>query len=241
VKGSDVRVSSAITSRPHEHFRDRVTATADGAGNFTFTVNDPNVGRYQFRIDTKFGIETDVDAMTGAWQSLQYSAMGVWSHSGFPGFEVGGAGAFGVATGSADLPKTGTATYSGAFLGRHMQTFSSVREPDTTVTADARSVANFGTGVVSFETSNSRINGAPNSDLDLIGSMTGAQTNQMQGTVSTKPGTAPMSGDIRATFFGPASATSAPPELGGSVSVKAPFSTTGGAGRSMVGGFIMKR
>jgi hypothetical protein len=237
-----VRVSSAITSREHEHFRDRVTATADGTGKFTFTVNDPNVGRYQFRIDTKTGTEMDVDALAGSFVSLQYSAMGVWSHNGFPEHNVGGAGAFGVATGRADLPKTGTATYSGAFLGRHMQRFpGGPREADATVTADARSVANFGTGAVSFETSNSRINGAPNSDLDLIGSMTGAQTNQMQGTVSTKPGTAPMSGDIRATFFGPASANSPPPELGGSVSVRQPGSTTGGSGRSMVGAFVMKR
>jgi hypothetical protein len=123
-----------------------------------------------------------------------------------------------------------------------MQTFTpAVKETATTVTAEARSVANFGTGVVSFETANTRIDGSPNSDLDLVGSMTGAQTNQMRGTVSTKTGTAPMSGDIRANFYGPASATQPPPELAGSVSVQAPGSTTGGAGRSMVGGFVMKR
>jgi hypothetical protein len=239
-----VRVSSVITSREHEHFRDRVTATADGAGNVTFTVNDPNVGRYQFRVDAvRGGVEMGNVQMTGAFASLQYAGMGVWEHHGFAdGNLVGGAGAFGVATPTADLPTTGTATYTGTFAGRHMQIFTTgVREMAGQVRADARSIANFGSGIVSFETSNTRINGSPNSDLDLIGSMTGARSNDMRGTVSTKPGTSPMSGDIQANFYGPASATSAPPELAGSLQVRQPGSTTGGVGRSMVGGFLMKR
>jgi hypothetical protein len=74
-----VGVSSAITSRPHEHFRDRVSATVDGAGNFTFTVNDPNVGAYTFTVNLPPNSSLNVNGETaeGAFNSLLYSAAGV--------------------------------------------------------------------------------------------------------------------------------------------------------------------
>jgi hypothetical protein len=240
------RATAVITSRDHEHFRDRLSAPADGAGNFTLRVNDPNIGPYSFTVNLppNTALGGSREGIDFSFTSLNYSAAGWWSKP--PTDSVNGstgAGVVGVMTPVAQLPKTGTATYSGEFVGRYTQTFSSVREKATTVRADARSVANFGTGAVSFETANSRINnGEPNAHFDLVGSMTGAgRTDQLRGTVSTKLKSAPMSGDIRAFFFGPASETSAPPELGGSVSVKGPGSTTGGADKSMVGGFVMKR
>ena len=148
-----------------------------------------------------------------------------------------------MATLAAQLPRTGTATYSGTFIGRHNDD-----SDKTLVNADARSVANFGTGVVTFETTNSRYGGGiPNSDLDLTSSMTfqssgGVRQNSLRGPVSTKTGgCCGMTGEVRGNFFGPASSTSAPPELGGSVAVKQPSAMINGEGRSMVGGFVMKR
>jgi hypothetical protein len=240
VRGSDVRVSSAITSRDHEHFRDRVTATADGAGNFTVRVNDPNVGAYQFTVNVPpntFMLALDSAQMEATLTSMTYSAAGVWHSKMHPQLGVRGAGAFGVATGSADLPTTGTAQYSGTFMGHH----SDDGDPGR-VFAQARSLANFGTGVVSFATTNSTLNAGfgdtPDPRLDLTGSMTGVRTNQLRGTVSNAAG---MTGEVRANFFGPASSTSAPPELAGSVAVKQPSAAPGREGRSMIGGFVMKR
>jgi hypothetical protein len=239
----EVRVSSAITSRPHEIFRDRVTATADGAGNFTFRVNDPNVGPYTFTVNLppNTSISSSGERPDFAFNSLDYSAAGAWAHHGFPGTVATGAGAVGVATGRADLPTTGTATYSGAFIGRQ----NDIDGERALVEANARSTANFGTGVVSFETTNSRTRGGvADPTLDLVGSMTfqssgGVRQNSLRGPVSTKSGG--MTGEVRGNFFGPASSTSAPPELGGSVAVKSSGAVVGGEGRSMVGGFVMKR
>jgi hypothetical protein len=150
-----------------------------------------------------------------------------------------GAGAVGVATRRADLPTTGTATYSGAFIGLQLE-----NSDRALVEANARSMANFGTGVVSFETTNSLTRGGiADPTLDLVGTMTfqssdGVRQNELRGPVSTKGG---MTGEVRGHFFGPASSTSAPPELSGSVAVKSRGATVGGEGRSMVGGFVMKR
>jgi hypothetical protein len=241
VRGA-VRVSSAVTSRPHEHFRDRVSASADGSGNFTFRVNDPNAGVYSFEVglgpNTSFQGGGVVDFPDFAFTSLNYSSAGVWAHRGFAGTVATGAAAVGVATGRADLPTTGTATYSGAFIGRQVD----IDGERDLVEANATSTANFGTGVVSFETTNSRSRGGVSDPtLDLIGTMTfqssnGVRQNQLRGPVSTKTGA--MTGEVRGNFFGPASSTSAPPELGGSVAVR---TTTPGIRRSMVGGFVMKR
>jgi hypothetical protein len=244
-----VRGSSAIPAAPlrnYEAARDRVTATADGAGNFTFRVNDPNAGPYTFTVHVPPNSSVTVgDGTTEvALNSLNYSAAGVWGRPNIIFGSVGGAAAFGVATGAADLPKTGTATYSGAFIGR----VNSDNSNFGVVNAAASSLANFGTGVVSFATANTPVDwgtGAINvPELDLAGSMTfqtsgGVRQNSLRGPVSTKPGGWGMTGEVRGNFFGPASSTSAPPELAGSVAVGRP--DVGGEGRSMIGGFVMKR
>jgi hypothetical protein len=238
----EVRASSAMTSRSHEHFRDRVSASADGAGNVTFRVNDPNVGVYSFtvRLLPNTSISSSGEKPDFAFSSLDYSSAGVWAHHGFAGTVPTGAGAVGVATGRADLPTTGTATYSGAFIGRQVD----IDGERALVEANASSTANFATGAVSFDTTNSRTRGGvADPTLDLVGTMTfqssgGVRQNALRGTVSTKGEQPRMTGEIRANFFGPASSTSAPPELGGSVAVR---STSPGIPRSMIGGFVMKR
>jgi hypothetical protein len=244
VRGSDVRVSSAITpgGTGAGQLRDRVTASADGAGNFTFRVNDPVHGPYTFTVNVPpnySSIFLEDASRAGSFDSLLYSAVGVWSNKMNSG---AGAAIFGVATGRADLPTTGTAQYSGQFRGQHRDDTDLIRRRVFFVHASASSLANFGTGVVSFATANSYMNdgsgdvAAP--QLNLTGSMTGARENQMRGSVSTANG---MTGDIRANFFGPASATKPPPEMAGSVAVRSGGATNGGEGRSMIGGFVMKR
>jgi hypothetical protein len=240
-----VPVSSAITSRPHEHFRDRVSATADGAGNFTFTVNDPNVGAYTFTVNLppNSSLNVSSEAIEGTFNSLLYSTAGVWTSKVDPFGFVAGAAAAGVATPRADLPTTGTAQYSGQFRGRQDSDGSNIG----TVHAAAQSVANFGSGVVSFTTTNSSVNWGtgdiPDPGLDLTGSMTfqssgGVRQNSLRGPVSTRHG---MTGEVRGSFFGPASASSAPPELAGTVAVKHPGSAPDREGRSVIGGFVLKR
>jgi hypothetical protein len=234
----------------YEAVRDRVTATADGAGNFTFRVNDAN-GPYEFTVNVPPNSSVVVGDATGEsalnLNSLNYSAAGVWGRPNIFGSVGGGAAAFGVATGAADLPKTGTATYSGAFIGR----VNSDNLDFGVVNASASSLANFGTGVVSFETANSRLNWGGTGDipapgLDLAGSMTfqssgGVRQNSLRGPVSTKPGGWGLTGEVQGNFFGPASSTSAPPELSGSVAVGVADPLSAGEGRSMIGGFVMKR
>jgi hypothetical protein len=253
----ELRVSSAITSRPHEHFRG-VVATADGAGNVTFRVNDPNVGPYTFTVNLPPNSSLNVsnETIEGTFTSLRYSSAGVWAskihpQTAFSG-PVAGAAAVGVATPRADLPTTGTAQYSGQFLGR----LDNDGINQDSVRATAQSVANFGSGVVSFSTTNSVLPNIPvlqpggnwgtgdvaAPSLDLTGSMTflssgGVRQNSLSGPVSTRG----MTGEVRGNFFGPSSASSAPPELAGSVAVKLPGSAPDREGRSMIGAFVMKR
>ena len=250
VNGSDVRVSSAIPTQNYDALVDRVTATADGAGNFTFRVNDPTNGPYTFTVNVPPNSSLTTGGATEevVLNSLTYSAAGVWGRPNIFG-SVGGAAAFGVATGAADLPKTGTASYSGAFIGR----VNSDNSNFGVVNASASSLANFGTGVVSFATTNSHLTwdfgGPPNlavPDLDLTGSMTfqssgGVRQNSLRGPVSTKPGGWGLTGEVRGTFYGPASSTSPPPELSGSVAVGVADPESVGEGRSIIGGFVMKR
>jgi hypothetical protein len=187
--------------------------------------------------------------VSGSFTSFDYSALGTWQHRPDPNSFVffGGSGVVGVATRAADLPRTGTASYAGPFLGRYNDDGDQYL-----VSASARSLANFGTGVVSFETTGTQVNDVggtpggtrPNPGLDLTGSMTfqssgGARQNSLRGPVSTKPGGEGLTGEVRGVFFGPSSPTSAPPELGGSVAASRP--EPGGEGRGLTGGFTMRR
>jgi hypothetical protein len=227
-----------------------VFATADGAGNFTFRVDDPRSGPYQFTVNLPPNTTINISRadLSGSFTSFDYSALGTWERpppSGFGGFL--GSAVTGMATRAADLPMTGTASYSGPFLGRYNDDGD-----QHLVSASARSLANFGTGVVSFETTGTQSTEAgftfPNPGLDLTGSMTflsseGARRNALRGTVSTKPGGLGLTGELRALFFGPSSPTSAPPELGGSVAAKSPDSAPQGRGegRGLTGSFTMRR
>jgi hypothetical protein len=241
VKGSDVRVSSAISSRGHEHLRDRVTASADGAGNFTFRINDPNVGPYSFVVNVPRNVEMTSSGAAAevAFRSMDYSAAGIWLSKMHPQ-RVEGAAALGVATGSASLPTTGTASYSGTFIGRENDDGDM-----STVRAIASSVANFGSGVVTFSTTGSTYVagdraccGNDASGFDMTGSMTGVRTNSLRGQVTTKHG---LRGEVRGNFYGPSSPSSPPPELAGSVNAKSLGAQPGTEGVSIVGGFVMKR
>ena len=116
-----VRVSSAVPTGPVDYgaLRGQITGTADGAGNVTFRVNDPNHGPYTFTVNvppnTSFTIKNGTEEVV--LTSLTYSAAGVWGRPDILSSFPGGAAAFGVATRAADLPRTGTASYSGAFIG----------------------------------------------------------------------------------------------------------------------------
>jgi hypothetical protein len=188
--------------------------------------------------------------VAGTFASFDYSALGTWQHRPDPnsGAFFGGSAVTGMATRPADLPRTGTASYSGPFLGRYNDDWD-----QWLVSATARSLANFGTGVVSFETTGTQVTDArgtfANPYLDLTGSMTflsseGARRNTLRGPVASKPDASGNSlglrGELRGLFFGPSSATSAPPELGGSVAAKGP-PEPGGEGRGLTGAFIMRR
>jgi hypothetical protein len=162
----------------------------------------------------------------GSWGVLNFSN----------GLASGGAGVVGVPTSAADLPKTGTATYAGQFVGtyRIAQTFD-------VIGATASSIANFGTGVVTLETTNSHRQFVPPGEttnatpqLDFAGTMTilssgGARTNQLQGTVATRGG---LTGDARGSFYGPAAA-----ELGGAVTFRSPAA----GNEAFIGAFGMKK
>ncbi len=246
-----IRAESAIPAGQfgYDGLRGRVSATADGAGNFTFRVDDPRTGAYQFTVNLppNTAINFSGAEVSGSFTSFDYSALGTWQHRPDPNSFVffGGSGVVGVATRAADLPRTGTASYAGPFLGRYNDDADQYL-----VSATARSLANFGTGVVSFETTGTQATPTTDADmrpwpaLDLTGSMTflssgGARRNALRGTVSTKPGGLSLRGELRGLFFGPSSATSAPPELGGSVAANQP--DTGGEGRNLTGAFIMRR
>jgi hypothetical protein len=241
-----IRAESAIPAgQGFESLRGRVFASADGTGNFTFRVDDPGSGPYQFTVKLPPNTTLNISQahVSGTFASFDYSALGTWQNPRNSFFYAGSA-VTGMATRAADLPRTGTASYSGPFLGRYLLD----GEPYS-VSASARSLANFGTGAVSFETTGSQIapeggsSGIPDPwpQLDLVGSMTflsseGARRNALRGPVRTKhDGVGSMSGELRAFFFGPSSATSAPPELGGSVAA------TNGNDHALTGAFTMRR
>jgi transferrin binding protein len=184
-----------------------VRVRQDGTGTFTILYLDPEAA------------------------GMQYSTIGGWDRPG-TGAARGGVAPFGVVTRTADIPRTGTAHYSGQFIGRYIDDRADSapgQRAQFVVGAIATANANFGTGVVAFDTTNSHANGEPRPTLDLFGRMaSGMRTNQMQGTAETKIPS--MTGTMSGTFFGPTAN-----ELGGSVRVR------DGSQQNMVGGFVMKR
>ena len=248
-----IRAESAIPGPTgYDSLRGRVFATADGAGNFTFRVDDPRTGPYQFTVNIPPNTTMNISRadLSGTFASFDYSALGTWQHRPPPPFGpfFGGSAVTGMATRAADLPRTGTASYAGPFLGRYNDDGD-----QWLVSASARSLANFGTGVVSFETAGTQVTDSrgafANPYLDLTGSMTflssgGARRNALRGTVTSKPdalgNSLGLRGELRGLFFGPSSPTSAPPELGGSVAAQGALEP-GGEGRGLTGAFTMRR
>jgi hypothetical protein len=233
----DVRALDVGTRNPHQIVRDQVRVSANGGGSFTVRVAaTPNNDAYQFTVNLSPGagaVNISNNEIEGFGHVLNYSALGVWTNRTHASWS-NTVGVFGISTRAADLPRTGTATYSGEFIGKYTE-----GQTATFVVATATSTANFGSGAVSFETTNSNHDGRFNPTLDLAGSMAiQSGTSRVQGPVSTKiPG---MTGEARGSFFGPSSASSAPPELGGTVGVKSNGDVSLPA-RSLIGGFVMKR
>ena len=188
--------------------------------------------------------------------SLTYSALGMWAKpttngsSNWP--EIGGAFSAGVLTRGIDLPTTGSANYSGYFIGRYATSAplsGSTPSPGTYIVgANASATANFGAGTVSFSTLNTNIALESGGGLVAPAAMPGlnltsspmpitrtSTSNSFTGTVSTSNGG--LSGPIQGGFYGPPATTGdfAPPELGGSVSV------TNNLDQSMVGSFALTK
>jgi transferrin binding protein len=256
--GGDLRVFTAIMSQQAGDgpSRGQVTANADGAGNYTFTVNAlQDAPAYTFTVGLKsgplmavagtscgncfrsnpidlgsgFGQITFLDADTAG---LGYLSIGNWAVFQPNGSASGGSAVVGVPTRSADLPKTGTATYAGQFIGTYR-----IGHIFDTIGATASSIANFGTGVVTLQTTNSQRQYTPEQampQLDFSGSMNflssgGTRTNQLQGTVVTRGG---LAGDAHGSFYGPGAQ-----ELGGAVVFRSP----GLGNESFMGAFGMKK
>src|SRR5205823_6564573 len=80
---------------------------------------------------------------------LRYSTLGLWSKpsSSAPDTQIGGAFAFGVLTRNVDLPTSGTATYTGPFIGRYADGSALY-----TVGAGARAEADFAARTAGFST-----------------------------------------------------------------------------------------
>jgi hypothetical protein len=234
------------------------TFSVSGVGSeppFSFTVNlnDPNFtsrnlpGSSQGNCAgncVKVGMATNgvaVQYLDLAASGMEYSTVGLWARPGTQAgnSEIGGAAAFGIMTKASDIPTTGTASYNGSFMGIYGDTALGIFN----VGAKASATANFGSGQVSFETTNSFRSATPgisasDPSLDLQGTMlmntlNGNRINSMSGTVETKqPG---MAGQMVGQFFGPPSPTSgAPKEMSGVVQV------SNGSTKAMQGAFGMR-
>jgi hypothetical protein len=207
------------------------TVTADDDQDVTFIYLDPAVA------------------------GLTYSTLGLWSKpadlSTAAGMEIGGAFSLGVVTRGNDLPTSGTANYTGFFVGRYAISATGVGLPAVgvyAVGANASATVDFsGAGSVDFSTLNTQIRpdvggalglavDAPRLDLSATGMAITrtSTTNLFSGTVDSFAGD--LTGTISGAFYGrPDTGTSVPPEMGGTVTV-----TNGSGTESMVGGFALK-
>lgn len=181
---------------------------------------------------------------------LNYSTLGMWTKAtgSSPWTQVGGAFSEGVLTRSIDLPTTGSATYSGYFVGQYVTSDSTPASPGTYLLgADAQAQVNFGgNGAINFSTSNTHISGngltTPQSENSLNLSTQSPMTinrsvitsNSFTGAVVSTNG---MSGTMTGSFYGPPSSTApyAPPEMGGALYVK-----NSGNTQSIAGSFALK-
>jgi hypothetical protein len=239
-----VRVYTSIMSNDpsSDPTRGQVTGKADGAGNFTFTVRaNADTPAYTFTVGmvNSTALHTlDGPSCGACWRSgsfatpavfgtftyldptmagFSYLSIGTWAvRYGSPdGPMATGAGVIGIPTRTADIPKTGTASYAGQFIGAYRRSASTVF--DIPVAAMANATANFSLGTIALQTSNTARQGGDNSNnmawLDFAGTMSGMSNNQLRGTMITKSG---LMGDANGAFFGPSAQ-----ELGGAVVFKA--------------------
>ena len=189
---------------------------------------------------------------------LNYSALGIWEKPTTTGTGgtvdstwpvVGGAFSAGVLTRGIDLPTTGSANYSGYFIGRYVTSVNSgLATPGTyLVGANASATANFGASrnglVFNLEykhcprfrrghAGSPRI-AMPGLDLNS-GAMPITRTSTSNGfRRNSRYVSNGLSGPIQGGFYGPPATSGdfAPPELGGSLSV------TNNLNQSMVGKF----
>jgi hypothetical protein len=156
----------------------------------------------------------------GAWEYASAAAAASTSNQAF---------VVGSVTRPADIPTTGTASYSGLMFGRYADGAAL-----WSATAAASATADFANRSVSFITTNTQIvnaatpqQAAPN--LNLSGTLTyPAATNSLTGIVSTASG---LTGPADARFYGPAAV-----ELGGTFFVK-----DGGNTKQLTGSFGLKQ
>lgn len=217
------------------------TSVSDGkpAGTVTFTYLNPSSKTFPLKYST-LGIWTKPTTVSGA---------GAWT-------EVGAAFSAGVVTRGIDLPTTGTASYSGFFIGRYSNSDSTTPGLPPAgiyqVGANAQAQVNFGgKGAVMFSTSHTQISGGgllaptpePNLDLSTNTPMTINRTvtsNSFAGGSGTLTNALHMgdSGQIAGSFYGPPAATApyAPSEMGGSLAVSNASKT-----QEMVGSFALKK
>jgi hypothetical protein len=222
---------------------------------YTFTVGPTTSGLHAlngtscgncFRTDTINTTGSDGRPVTGSItyldingsSGLSYLSIGSWAVTNDRSINLsGGAGVVGIPTRDADIPKTGTASYNGQFIGRYMAGVEF-----SIVGATASALADFGAGVVTLSTTNTQrqvvfSDNFPQAvpGLDFSGTMNfqssgGNRTNQLRGTMVTRSG---MTGDAHGAFYGPAAS-----ELGGAVVFKGqqPFTP-----ETLVGGFGLRK
>lgn len=150
-----------------------------------------------------------------------YQTFGAWATGVETNAPKAGAFSVGAQTADANIPTTGTATFTGKAGGIYVAGFG---EPEI-VTADARLEADFANRNVEFQTTNSSI-----ASLDMTGTMTYAGTSGLSGTVQTLSGAnGPLSGTIDGRFYGPGA-----DEVGGTFSLS-------NSGESFIGGYGAKQ
>ena len=197
---------------------------------------------------------------------LNYSTLGLWTKPSTvvppsAWTEVGGAFSAGVLSRGVDLPTTGTADYSGYFLGRYVTSDLTPAPGTYLVGANAQAHVDFSGPGVTFSTSNTyiQLEGSTSApllerglDLSTIvpmpitrtstsNSFSGVNTSGVNTPLTTTTSTiftaTDATGQIGGAFYGPPASTApyAPPEMGGSLAVRNSTNT-----QSMVGSFALK-
>jgi hypothetical protein len=147
----------------------------------------------------------------------EYQSFGVWSTAPVAGTGNAGAMSTGAPTRGADIPTSGTATFTGKSIGF----YTDAAGVGYAAFSDVSVNANFGArtlGLSSSGTSKTHdyITKSPASNLDLTGTLTyAAGTNSFTGNLTNTSGTA-LSGTSTGRFYGPSAQ-----ELGGVFTLKA--------------------